>query len=137
MDEVGDLARRLAEVQRQLHELPGDAFAERYALKREQDALREAASTHAGDLDKGRPTEDLLAELAGLRSRMHDIEAQRIDLVTQAGSFGAVSSEMGNLGGVQINRGINEAMGLSGIKARIGVLKGILTDRGVEIPPAD
>ncbi len=67
---------------------------------------------------------------------MKAIEHQRIDLVGQAGG-GSMSGEMGNLGGVKINRGIDNAMGLPGIKERIGVIKGVLMDRGVDIPPAD
>lgn len=137
MDDIGDLAAQLADVQRQLLDLPDDAFAERFELKKRQDTLRLQARAHAQDLDKQRSTEDLLAELSGLRSQMLHIEGQRIDLVRQAGSGGAVSSEMGNLGGVQINKGIDDAMGLPKIKARLGLIKGILIDRGVEIPPAD
>ncbi|KAA3635533.1 MAG: hypothetical protein DWP92_10870 [Armatimonadetes bacterium] len=137
MDDIGDLAAQLADVQRQLLDLPDDAFAERFELKKRQDALRLQARAHAQDLDKQRSTEDLLAELSGLRSQMLHIEGHRIDLVRQAGSGGAVSSEMGNLGGVQINKGIDDAMGLPKIKARLGLIKGILIDRGVEIPPAD
>ena len=58
-------------------------------------------------------------------------------LSVQAGSGGASSSEMGNLGGVKINKGIDDAFGLPKIKARIGVIKGILTDRSVKIPDPD
>ena len=136
MSDIGDLTAQLADVQRRLHELPDDAFAEKFALHKERDALRDRARTYAEDLDKGRSTEELLAELASLRSQMHSIEGQRIDLVYQAGSGGASSSEMGNLGGIALNRGMDDAMGLPKIKARIGLLKGILTDRGTEIPDA-
>ena len=81
------------------------------------------------------PDAELLAELAALRSQMVAIEKQRIDLVAQAGSGGATSSEMGNLGGYKINKGIEDAHGLPRIKARIGVLKNLLDARGVEVPP--
>jgi hypothetical protein len=67
---------------------------------------------------------------------MRSIEGKRIDLVMQAGSGGPSTAEMGNLGGVKINKGIDDALGLPKIKARIGVLKGTLTDRGVEVPDA-
>jgi hypothetical protein len=86
-------------------------------------------------MDDDRPSDDLLLELASLRSRMTAIERQRIDLVTQAGTTSA--GEMGNLGGYAINKGIEDAMGLPNIKARIGLIKGILIDRGVEVPEAD
>ncbi len=135
--EIDELTRKLADIQRQLLDLPDDAFAERFELRKQQDVLRSEAASHAQDLDKARSTPDLLSELSGLRSQMRAIEKQRIDLVMQAGSGGASTAEMGNLGGVKINRGIDEALGLPKIKARIGLLKGILTDRGVEIPKPD
>ncbi len=136
MTDVGDVTALLADVQRRLHELPDDAFAEKFELHKEQDILREEARRFADDLDQGRDTAELLAELAALRTQMHAIEGQRIDLVFQAGSGGSSTGEMGNLGGVSLNRGMDEAMGLPKIKARIGLLKGILTDRGVEVPEA-
>jgi hypothetical protein len=137
MTDVGEITAQLLEVQRKLLDLPDDAFEERYELRKRQDELRLEAKQFAADLDKSRSTEDLLAELASLREQMHRIEGQRIDLVMQAGSGGSSSSEMGNLGGVAINRGIDEAMGLPAIKARIGLLKGILSDRDVTVPEAD
>jgi hypothetical protein len=136
MTDVGDVTALLADVQRRLQELPDDAFAEKFELHKEQDILREEARRFADDLDQGRDTAELLAELAALRTQMHAIEGQRIDLVFQAGSGGSSTGEMGNLGGVSLNRGMDEAMGLPKIKARIGLLKGILTDRGVEVPEA-
>jgi hypothetical protein len=44
---------------------------------------------------------------------------------------------MGNLGGVAINKGIDDAQGLPQIKAKIGQIKGILADRGVTVPVPD
>ena len=136
MDASHDITRELADIQKQLIDLPRDAFAERYALQKRQDDLRAVARSSDNPLDAGRSTEDLLAELAGLRSQVRSIEKQRIDLVTQAGGGGATISEMGNLGGVQINKGIGDAHGLPRITARIGVIKGILADRGVDVPDA-
>ncbi len=135
MDDIGDLTRRLADVQKLLWDLPDDAFAERFELKEKQAALRAEAAEFAQHMDDGRSSDDLLIELASLRSRMIAIERQRIDLVTQAGSTSA--GEMGNLGGYGINKGIEDAMGLPKIKARIGLIKGILIDRGIEVPEAD
>ena len=135
MGDIGDLTRQLADVQKELWDLPDDAFAKRFELKEKQAALREQAAQYAERLDAGRSTEDLLIELSALRTQMASIEGQRIDLVTQAGSSSA--GEMGNLGGYGINKGIEDAMGLPKIKARIGLIKGILVDRGVDIPDAD
>jgi hypothetical protein len=137
MSDATDLTAKLAVVQRKLLDLPDDAFAEKYELLKEQDKLRDKAAEFAGLMDAERGDEDLLRELAGLRSQMRSIEGKRIDLVMQAGSGGAGTSEMGNLGGVKINKGIDDAFGLPKIKARIGVIKGILTDRGLEVPEAD
>ena len=137
MADTTDITTTLADVQKRLLDLPEDAHAERYVLLNERDALRAKASGFAESLDSGRTDEDLLRELAGLRSQMKSIEGQRIDLVQQAGSGGASTDEMGNLGGVKINKGIDDARGLPKIKARIGVIKGHLIDRGVEIPVPD
>jgi hypothetical protein len=137
MDASHDITRELADIQKQLIELPRDAFAERYELQKRQDDLRAIARSGGNPLDAERKTEELLAELAGLRSQVRSIEKQRIDLVTQAGGGGATTSEMGNLGGVQINKGIGDAHGLPRITARIGVIKGILADRGVDAPDAN
>lgn len=137
MSDATDLTAKLAAVQRKLLDLPDDAFAEKYELLKEQDKLRDKAAEFAGLMDAERADEDLLRELAGLRSQMRSIEGKRIDLVVQAGSGGASTSEMGNLGGVKINKGIDDAFGLPKIKARIGVIKGILTDRGLDVPEAD
>jgi hypothetical protein len=135
MTDIGDLTRRLADVQKELWDLPDDAFAERFELKEKQAALRAEAAQYADSLDEGRSSDDLLIELKSLRSQMVSIERKRIDLVTQAGSTSA--GEMGNLGGYGINKGIEDAMGLPKIKTRIGLIKGILIDRGVAIPDAD
>jgi len=132
-----DIIAKLADVQARLLALPDDAFAAKYELMKEQDTLRDEASGLATDIDSERSDDDLLRELDGLRRQMKHIEKQRIDLVFQAGSGGASTSEMGDLGGVKINKGIDDALGLPKIKARIGMLKGTLSDRGVTIPPAD
>ncbi len=135
MNDIGDLAKKLADVQMELWDLPDDAFAERFELKEKQTALRAEAAQYAERLDEGRTSEDLLVELASLRSQMSAIEKQRIDLVVQAGTTSA--GEMGNLGGYAINKGIEDAMGLPKIEKRIGLIKGVLIDRDVEIPEAD
>ncbi|MEA2000372.1 MAG: hypothetical protein U9N84_00575 [Actinomycetota bacterium] len=133
MEANNDIAARLAAVHDAIHALPDDAFAEKYQLLKEQDKLREEASQYAVDLDVQRSDTDLLSELSGLRSQLRQLEKQKIDLVTQAGSGGR-SGEMGNLGGVSLNAQMMEASGANRVQARIGVIKGILTDRGVDIP---
>jgi hypothetical protein len=89
------------------------------------------------DADKERSTGDLLAELSGLRMQFGQIEGQKIDLVTQAGGGATGASNMTNLGGVSLNAQMMEASGAGRIQARIGVIKGVLADRGVDVPAAD
>lgn len=134
--EVARVAAELANVQKRLLDLPSDAFAEKFELLTERDTLRDEAAGFATMIDSERSDEDLLRELAALRGQMQSIEGKRIDLVMQAGSGGTSTGEMGNLGGVQINKGVEDAHGLPKIRARIGVIKGTLTDRGVKIPEA-
>lgn len=135
MSDPTELNRKLAAVQDQLIALPDDAFAERWELRKEQDELRKQASEFSYALYDDKFDDELLDELRGLREQMKAIEKQRIDLVVQAGSGGA--SNMGNLGGVAINKGIDDAMGLPAIKAKIGHIKGVLGDRGVYVPVPD
>ena len=136
MPDTTDITKRLADVQRRILDLPDAAFTQKHELLQERDRLREEVTGFADELDSGRADEDLLRELAALRGQAKMIEAQRIDLVVQAGSVGASTGEVGNLGGVKINKGIEDEMGLPKIRARIGVIKGHLIDRGIEIPEA-
>jgi len=134
---VADLERslrELSEVQDRLNALPDDAFAERYELRCRQDELRDQMASFRVDFDAERPTEDLLVELTGLRSRLATIEGQRIDMVSQAGGSGGVTGAMTPEEG--LNRKMDEAAGAGKIRTRIGRIKGILIDRGVEIPEA-
>jgi hypothetical protein len=77
---------------------------------------------------------DLLAELSGLRSQLSALEKQKIDLVSQAGGGPGEGSNMGNWGGAGLNARMMEASGAPRLQARLGVIKGLLEDRGVEIP---
>ena len=135
MGHAEDVTRELADIQRQLLDLPSDAFAERFELQKRQDELRAEVRGDGRVFYEDRSTESLLSELAALRTQMVAVEDQRIDLVTQAGTGGV--SNMGNLGGVEINKGIDDAHGLPEIKGKIGMIKNILEERGVEVPPAD
>lgn len=135
MGHAEDVTRELADIQKQLLDLPSDAFAERFELQKRQDDLRAEVRGDGRVFYEDRSTESLLSELAALRSQMAAVEAQRIDLVTQAGTGGV--SNMGNLGGVEINKGIDDAHGLPEIKGKIGMIKNILEERGVEVPAAD
>ena len=134
MDEVTSLIRELAEVNNLMWALPDDAFAEKYELQMKRDALRKRAEEYAVDADKERTTADLLAELSGLRMQLRQIEGQKIDLVSQSGGGPGESGNMMNLGGASLNARMTEASGAGRLQARIGVIKGVLTDRGAEVP---
>ena len=136
MSDISSLTKELADVDEQLRALPDDAFADKYELLKRQDELRERAAQFAVDADKERSTEALLSELSGLRSQLAQLDGQKIDLVVQAGGGAVGMSNMGNLGGVALNARMTEASGTSRIQARIGVIKGVLADRDVEIPEA-
>lgn len=124
----------LSEVQDRLIALPDDAFAERYELRCRQDELRDQMASLRVDFDVERSTENLLSELSGLRSRLATIEGQRIDMVSQAGGSGGLTGAMTPEEG--LNRKMDEAAGAGEIRSRIGRVKGILIDRGVEVPEA-
>lgn len=136
MDPLTELIRELAEVNQEIWALPDDAFAEKYELLKKRDSLRERAAEYAVDADKERSTADLLSELSGLRFQLDQIEKQKIDLVTQAGGGASGASNMTNLGGVLLNAKIMEASGAGRLQSRIGVIKGVLIDRDVDIPVA-
>jgi hypothetical protein len=136
MSDTTDITAKLADVQKRLLDLPDDAFAEKFELLKERDQLRDEAADYSETLDRNRSDEELLRELAALRSQAQSIEDQRIDLVMQAGSGGVMTGEMGNLGGVKINKAIEDGQGLPKIRSRIGIIKGILNDRGVVFPHA-
>ena len=76
-----DVTRELADIQKALIDLPDDAFAERFELRKRQDELRAIARSVDNPLDASRSDEDLLGELRALRDQMKSIEKQRIDLV--------------------------------------------------------
>lgn len=137
MDELSELTRELADLDEQIRALPDDAFAKKHELLKKRDVLRERAAEHAVDADKNRSTVDLLAELSGWRSQLAQLEAQKIDLVTQAGGGATGAGNMTNLGGVSLNAQMMEASGAGRAQARIGVIKNVLTDRGVDVPAPD
>lgn len=132
--DLDEALKELSDVQNRLNTLPDDAFAERYELRRRQDELRDQMASFRVDFDAERSTEDLLTGFSGLRSGMAAIEGQRIDLVSQAGGRGWLTGAMTPEEG--LNRKMDEAVGAEEIQTRTGHVKGILIDRGVEVPEA-
>ncbi|VAW01805.1 hypothetical protein MNBD_ACTINO02-2719 [hydrothermal vent metagenome] len=132
-DSESDILAQLVAVNDALWALPDDAFSEKFKLLKERDHLREESSKYAVGLDAQRPDADLLAELSGMRSQLKELEKQKIDLVTQAGG-GSGAGEMGNIGGVSLNARMMDAGGAGRVQARIGIIKGVLKDRGIMYP---
>jgi hypothetical protein len=130
--DLDTVTHALADLQDKLIALPDDAFAERYALEKQQDALRARAARFRADWDAQQPTAELTAELAALRSRIAAIEADRIDLVSQAGGGTLAGPGADGWGAVGINQQIEQAHGAQPIRDRIARIVGILADRGIE-----
>ena len=123
--------RELGGIQDRLSALPDDAFAERYELRIRQEELRDQmATSRISSFDEKRSTNELLVELSGQRARLASIESQHIDMVSQSGSLdaGAINPDEG------LNREMDRAAGAGEIRSRIGRIKGILQDRGVDVP---
>jgi hypothetical protein len=134
METPASLARQLADIQEELIRLPAHAFASRWELRIRQNDLRRSAKGFSYALFEDLFDEDLLEQLGALREEMKAIEARRIDLVSQSGSSGAGMTDMHSLNAVTMNMAMDEAAGLPAIKERIGLIKGVLVDRGVHIP---
>lgn len=135
---VDEVRSELADIQRRLLDLADDDFAGKHRLLTRRDELRALAAEHRRDTDAERSDPELLSELAARRQQLAAIERQRIDVVIQhgAGSHGTAAGGDG-WGAVQLNQAMDQAQDVAGIQARIGRLKAILTDRGVDIPPTE
>lgn len=120
----------LAEIIDRLNALPSDAFAERYAMLKHQDELREAAAAYRDDLNAIRPTEEVEAELASLRRWRDQLIETRIGFVTSMGG-----SNQGPTPGawVELRDKAMGAAGLDRINARISQLEDIL-ERPAQTP---
>jgi hypothetical protein len=126
---------RLAEIRRLLSELPADAFDQRSALEQERFEIQEQLGPI--DLDAGRSTEDLLSELASQRTRLHQLEGLRMNVAAQqgGGGYGSAGGADG-WGAMQLSLSMDEANDIRGVQDRIGRLKMLLAERGVEDPAA-
>ena len=99
MSRIEDVGRRLAEVVVEMAGLPAGPSPERFALLREQDALRAEARAWEVSADEGRTSESLEAELAELRRRRRDLVGARGGYVMgdgadSAGRIGAALTVM-------------------------------------------
>ena len=125
---IDDITRDLARVQDQLLGLVSDDFSARYALLKEQDALRHEAEAYAADWDAQRPTAELVIELAEARSRLRE-ETDRVSLSGLAGIGGSAGIVGGAMASLTIQA--KQASDLDAIKARVAKLESLLTERGV------
>ena len=100
-----------------------DDFSARYALLKEQDALRHEAEAFAADWDAQRPTAELVIELAEARSRELQEETDRVSTSGIAGIGGSA----GIVGGAMANLTIKakRASDLDSIKARVAKLESL------------
>lgn len=132
---VDEIRSELTDIQRQLLDAADGDFAGKHRLLSRRDELRALAAEHRRDVDTERSDAELLSELAARRQQLAAIERQRIDVVKQhgAGSHGTAAGGDG-WGAVQLNHAIDQAQDVAGIRQRIGRLKAILIDRGVDIP---
>lgn len=133
MSDLERILHDLAEVQDELIALPEDAFTEREAVRERQEELRAEAAKFAKEQDAGRSDAELLDELAQLREWLAEAEEQHIDMVGQAGGTGGAKATDGDADIAGINRKIDRAQGAGEIHARIGHVKGILHERGVDV----
>ena len=134
MGDVGAVVKKLAAVAQQLAELPRDAVLQKIELQNRQNELRAEAARLRRGVGSGTATADFLALLTTLRRQRDAIEKSRIDVVQQSGNVGTGVFMGTNHQGdaMRINRKIDEAHGLSDLEARIGRIKRILVDRGVD-----
>ena len=128
---VEDLVRQLAALQDQLIALPDDAFAERFELVSRQDEMRALAAQHAQGVDIERSTEDLLGELAGLRSQRDALNGEHAGTILHVVKAGAAGLP-DHADTDSVNRRSDPAQDMLRIEGRIGRIGDILIDRGVD-----
>ena len=123
MSGIDEVVKRLADITDELLALDEDEFAARFKLETERDGLRRQAAEFHQPKDEGRPTEQLLAELAARRKQLD---------ATQASSDfgrGCVEHPLGaGSGGTMYNARMN-AQGAPSIVARIAELEQELARR--------
>ena len=129
MVDADEVARRLAAILDELATLPEGPSRERYRLLRERDALRARAAKIELDVDEGRTTESLRAELRSLRK-------QRAALIDSMGGYviGEGAHSLGHVGAsVTTLRGRSRARpGIDRLTVRITEIEDVLATREVD-----
>lgn len=121
--------RRLAEIQDELLGLEPSEFKARYDLQKERDGLRDLVRGNI-DMDSGRSTEDLLAELAAREKALEQIQESMVNSAGMSGGGGAdTGSYAGPADGLRLNTEILASSGAMELSQRIARLRTILTER--------
>jgi len=128
--ELDEILDALGKVQKELHELPSDAWAERYRLQKHQDGLREAADAFRSqhDPDEGRSDEALRAEAASLERRMKAMVGRTGGLVTSKGG-GSQSPGSGAMAALEVQGKQQQAREIERMAARVNQIKVALDRR--------
>lgn len=130
--EMSFILRELEQVQDQLGSLTKDARAEKTALLDRQEELRTRAARLADQIDVGCSTQDLLAQLAGLRRQRDAMARQHAAVPNQtAGSRRSPGSPRNGMAGH--SRNPQSETGLPRIDERINRIQQMLSDRGIHL----
>ena len=117
---MSSILRELNEVQDQLGSLPRDARADKLALLSRQEELQTRAAQLADRVDEGWSTQELLSQLASLRWQRDAVARQRgaapLVRTDPSGPYRTMRRD-----------------GLPRIEARIGHIKAILAERGIDL----
>jgi hypothetical protein len=134
-DSLEALRKELSGIQKQLHDLPADAFRERVALRDRQTELRALA----GPLRmRTVSTDDLLAKLADLEGQRDALLGDHLDMAHTGGATGA-----GGGGGgagidlqhvMKINEAIDRSSGRGALEKEIQKIRVELRSRAEQDP---
>lgn len=124
--EMSSILRELEQVQDRLGSLTKDAQAEKTALLGRQEELRTRAARLADQIDDNCSTQDLLAQLAGLRRQREALARQRTNA---PGRSGAARPN----GVAGHSRNPQSETGLPRIDERIHRIQSMLSDRGINL----
>jgi hypothetical protein len=123
---LDDVISDLAQVTDALIATEDDDYAGLFDLLTRQDKLRAEARRSRVDLDRQRPTKDVLTELAWAK-RHRDVLIRRKSLVVGPQGHG-VSSKM-----VELSSDPDRPRGLEALTIQVSSLESLLLERGIDI----
>ena len=121
MDSFDDVLGQIDGIERELAELPADAFLQRIELRDRLLELRAEAGRLRQGADIEGPTEHLMAQLGGWRQELNRLRKQRIDVVKQGVE-------------TQIYPEVASGLGIPDVESQILRIEAILCSRGIENP---